>query len=62
MIGKITAELEIKLLVKRSFTAFLLTLNYAKKRTEIRGTFGVPFYQTLIHVKMLIYRPDNTQR
>ena len=52
MIGKITAELETKLLVKRSFTAFLLTLNYAKKRMEIRGTFGVPFHHTLIHVKM----------
>ena len=52
MIGKITAELEIKLIVKRSFTAFLLTLNYAKKRIEIRGTFGVPFHRTLIHVKM----------
>ena len=52
MIGKITAELEIKLLVKRSFTAFLLILNYAKKGMEIRGTFGVPFHHTLIHVKM----------
>ena len=52
MIGKITADLEIKLLVWEGRQWKSVSLNYAKKRMEIRGNFGVPFHHILIHVKM----------
>ena len=52
MIGKITTDLEIKLLVWEGRQWKSVSLNYAKKRMEIRGNFGVPFHHILIHVKM----------
>lgn len=52
MIGKITTDLEIKLLVWEGRQWKSVSLNYAKKRMEIRGNFGVPFHHVLIRVKM----------